>query len=334
MCFTTYFFTIMMSCPLKSIKYFLLIFLFLIPQYAFSETVDNSTLNPKNITPETEEEQTITLNIISPLAEETIHRTNVLIKGTVTNSANLDTGVTVNMRPAIIYGEIFIVNQLTLEKGKNIITVTATDTAGHTSTISITVDAIVSKPEISLESFPETGVAPLLTNFSVETALPEHAVNYQIDYQGDGLIDSEGPSFENVSFTYKEEGIYYPTIKVTDELGNLYSDTIAIVVWNKSQIDKLLRDKWTFMNNSLSSGDIPAALSCIHSERRLKYEKLFNALLEQLPDIVAARKEFNFIYINEYMATYELITSKDGHTYSHEVIFSKDLDGVWRIQSF
>jgi hypothetical protein len=325
----------MMRYLLNSIKYLIVFFIFLFPQYAFSGTVDNATLSPTNATPQTGQKQTITLNITSPLPDDTITRPNVLIKGTVTNTAHLDTGVTVNGRSAIIYNGIFIVNHLPLENGVNIITATATDTAGHSSTISIPANVVIAKPYVMLESYPaEAGVSPLKTSYSVRREMPESAVNYQIDFQGNDSIDLENTSFENVSFTYKVEGIYYPTINVSDALGNVYSDNIAIVVWNQSQIDKLLRDKWKFMNKSLSSGDITAALSYIHSWNRLKYEDLFNVLLDQLPDIVATRKEFNFIHIDEHWAKYELVTSENGHTYSYEVTFSKDLDGIWRIQSF
>jgi len=55
-------------------------------------------------------------------------------------------------------------------------------------------------------------------------------VSYEMDFEGDGIIDYTGDSFEDVSFIYTTEGIYYPEIRVTDDQGNTYTDKIAIVV--------------------------------------------------------------------------------------------------------
>ena len=77
-------------------------------------------------------------------------------------------------------------------------------------------------------------------------------MNYQIDFEGKGIIGYSGATFDNVTYTYTTEGIYYPTITVTDDKGNTYSDSIAVTVLNKSQIDALLRSKWEAMKGALA----------------------------------------------------------------------------------
>ena len=61
---------------------------------------------------------------------------------------------------------------------------------------------------------------------------------------------------------------------------------------------------------------------------------MFNALISQLPSIVATQTAFNLIYIKENVAEFELVTSENGIIYSYEVIFTKDNKGIWMIQDF
>ncbi len=87
-------------------------------------------------------------------------------------------------------------------------------------------------PYITLNANIESGIAPLTTYFSVTTSIPNTVSTYQMDYEGDGTVDYTGTTFDNISHTYTTEGIYYPTITVTDSQSNTYTDTIAIVVLN------------------------------------------------------------------------------------------------------
>ena len=207
----------------------------------------------------------ITLTITFPSDGITINKPYVMVKGTVTNSTGNETGVTVNgvvaavVRQAL-YDE-FVVNHVPLTDGSNTITVTATDTAGNTATTSITVNAITTTPHVTLTANIESGIAPLTTYFSVSTSIPNAVSTYQMDYEGDGVIDYTGTTFDNISHTYTIEGIYYPTVFVTDTQGITYSDTIAIVVLNQSNLDALLRAKWEAMKTALWNQDINGAVS-------------------------------------------------------------------------
>ncbi|MDP3298312.1 MAG: carboxypeptidase regulatory-like domain-containing protein, partial [Thermodesulfovibrionia bacterium] len=280
----------------------------------------------------------IAITITSPLNGATINRPDVMVKGTVTNSTGNETGVTVNGMVATVvrqalYDE-FVVNQVPLVDGSNTITVTATDTSGNTAATSITVNAVTTLPYITLSANIESGIAPLTTYFSVSTSIPNAVSTYQMDYEGDGGIDYTGNTFENISHTYTTEGIYYPTVFVTDTQGITYSDTIAIVVLNASQLDALLKAKWEAMRNSLSIGDTATALTYISSDTRASYQEMFNYLINQLPSIVATQTAFNLNYITDNIAKYELVTNENGTTYSYEVVFIKDENGIWMIKEF
>ena len=101
-----------------------------------------------------------------------------------------------------------------------------------------------------------------------------------------------------------------------------------------AEIDSLLRSMWTSMNNSLASGDIQTALLYITPASRPSYEVMFNALISQMPSILATHREFNLIYIKSKEAKYELVTLEGGELHSYDVIFTKYENNVWGIDDF
>ena len=177
-----------------------------------------------------------------------------------------------------------------------------------------------------------SGIAPLQVYFSVTTTNIT-PVSYQMDFEGNGVVDYTGTTFEDINHTYTTEGIYYPKITVIDNFGNAYSDSIAIIVLNSADLDSLLRGKWTSMINSLATGDTTRALTYISSATKTPYQEMFNALTGQLPSIVATQTEFNLISIKR-SAEYKLVTLENGTKYSYEVIFIKDNNGIWMIMEF
>ncbi|MBI5674557.1 MAG: fibronectin type III domain-containing protein, partial [Nitrospirae bacterium] len=276
----------------------------------------------------------ITLTIISPSPGQTINNSDVMVKGTVTNTTLSETGVTVNGITANIYNNEFFVNSVPLEEGENIITASATDTTGYTASTSISVNANTTASHVTLTANIESGIPPLTTYFSVSTYIPNAVTSYQMDYEGDSTIDYTGTTFDNISHTYTAEGIYYPTITITDSQSNTYTDTIVIVVLNATQLDALLSAKWEAMRSSLSIQDTTTALIYISSETRASYDEMFNAVVDQLPSIVTTQTAFTLISIKENVAEYELVTSEGGIIYSYEVIFIKNENGIWMIQDF
>jgi hypothetical protein len=105
-------------------------------------------------------------------------------------------------------------------------------------------------------------------------------------------------------------------------------------VLNKTKLDTLLKKKWEGITNSLSIKDTSKALIYISSATRASYQQMFDALKDQLPAIIATKREFNLIDVMGNAAKYELVTLENSKTYSYEVIFIKDKEGFWVIQDF
>ncbi|MHB8881187.1 MAG: PKD domain-containing protein, partial [Thermodesulfovibrionales bacterium] len=168
--------------------------------------------------------------------------------------------------------------------------------------------------------------------------IPNAVVSYQIDFEGDGIIDYTGPAFEDISHAYTTEGIYYPTVTVTDDQGNVFTDGMAITVLNKAKIDALLKSKWEGMKGALASKNIEGALTFFIPESRELYRQAFNLIIYYLPEIVSAMQRVELVYSKDKIAKYRIIRMQHiGGTpveVTYYIYFVKDSRGVWRIDQF
>lgn len=274
----------------------------------------------------------ITLAIASPANGETIVKPDVNVQGTFINTTGNETGVAVNGIAASVYGNQFIANHVPLTEDANTITITAMDTAGNTASVAISVNAVTTGDYVRLTAAPVSGAAPLEVTLTVDGSFNI----LQSDIHAAGPVQPEflesNPEEYRVRMTV--EGIYDFTVTVTGPDGSIYQDTIAVTLLSKTQLDKLLRSRWEGMINDLSNGEAATALNYIIDVNRVPYQTMFNALIDQLPSIIATQKELNLISIGNGVAEYELVTLENGKTYSYEVIFVKGSDGLWKIQDF
>jgi hypothetical protein len=275
------------------------------------------------------------LNIISisPASGETILKPEITVTGRVINFTGNETGVTVNGKVANVYGNQFVANNVSLVEGANTITVTAKDMANNSATASVTVNAVTTGGYIELSSNIESGIAPLTANFSASTSSVTPA-SYQLDYEGDGVVDYTGTTFENISHIYTTEGIFYPTVTVTDNQGNTYSDTIAITVMNKTEIDTLLKEKWEGMKEALRSGDVETALFYFLNQYRDGLREAFTIMKDKISINLSLQDELNLIDIYDDIANYENVVYETNGIYSYPVLFIKSEDGIWKLRSF
>ncbi|MBI4843955.1 MAG: hypothetical protein HY809_06495 [Nitrospirae bacterium] len=277
---------------------------------------------------------TIELNIVFPPDNETISKPYTLVTGTVSNSAGKETGVTVNGIIADTYNGGFLINNLHLLEGENTIVVTAADTAGSVSSASRKVYYSPSAPYITLGSNNMSGIAPLKTYFYVDTAIPNSVSSFKMDYEGDGVIDYTGTSFDDISFEYASEGVYYPTAFVIDSENNVYQSYVAIVVQNAAELNTLLNGKWEGMRSSLLNQDVERALGYFAERAKDKYRRIFTALENKLPEITGNFVEFNILDVYENSAEYEVIANENGIFYSYPGTLIKDGSGIWKFKDF
>jgi hypothetical protein len=117
-------------------------------------------------------------------------------------------------------------------------------------------------------------------------------------------------------------------------MGNTYTDTLAITVLNKAQLDALLKSKWEGMKAKLLTGDIEGALGYFRDRAKEKYRAIFNALKEQLPAIVQTFIEFNITDVYEIIAEYEIVANENGELFSYPGALMKGGNGLWKFNGF
>ena len=142
-------------------------------------------------------------------------------------------------------------------------------------------------PHVTLRANIESGIAPLTTYFSVSTSIPNSVTSYDFDYEGDTTVDYTGAVFDDISVIYQTEGIYYPTITVTDDQNNTYTHMIAVIVLNQNDLDTLLQAKWSAMKTALGNQDINGAIGQFTSVSQTRYQSIFTSLYNYLPSIAA-----------------------------------------------
>jgi len=221
-----------------------------------------------------------------------------------------------------------------LTEGENIIKAVATDSYGNTDTATITIQTNDIKQAVELSASITSGIAPLTAYFSVSTDIPNPVVSYQIDYEGDGTIDYTGTTFEDINHTYMSEGIYFPTLTTTDNQGNTFSDTIAVTVLSKTEIDTMLKGKWERMMESLIKKDIEEAVSYFLNTAQERYRYLFTNLFNLLPDIASNMQTIELISVEEGVAEYRMKRTEDVGEVTYYLYFVLDGNGLWKIQQF
>ncbi len=274
----------------------------------------------------------ITISISSPSDGDTITGPDVTVKGAVINTTGNETGVTVNGMPAILSGNQFIASHVPLMEGSNTIIVAATDIAGTTATTSITVNAVAGY-YIRLTSNIESGISPLEVTLRIDGSFSIDNSNMNVTGPAAiELIDNPTPDEYQIKMT--AEGTYYFTAEVTGPDGNTYQDTIAIPVMNKAQLDNLLKAKWEGMKTALVNGDIEGAVSYFAERSKDSFQQRFTLLALHLPQIVADMGAVTMVNIKNNVAEYDLRTDRNGSTYSFQLLFVQDTDGIWKIRSF
>ncbi len=194
--------------------------------------------------------------------------------------------------------------------------------------------SLLTEPYVTLNANIESGISPLETYFSVSTSIPNSVASYDFDYEGDSVIDYTGATFEDISVIYSTEGVYYPTITVTDSQSNTYTDSIAIVVLNVNELDALLQAKWEAMKTALGNQDVDLAVKDFEDFSKDGYREMFTELSSILPQIAGDLADIQLIQMTEQMVEYDIRIFRNGNEYSFYLTFIKDINGIWRIRSF
>jgi len=275
----------------------------------------------------------ITLNITSPSDGGIILKPDILVEGTFVNASGRETGVVVNGVASSISGGNFVSNHIPLAEGQNTITATATDENGSSASVSIKVNAETAGNYIQLSAIPDSGLPLFQTTLNVGGSFG--FTESTIIHTGPDQVEIlENTNINEHTAKMTTPGIYYFTGKVSNASDQIYTDTIAVQVFDGAELDTLLRAKWMGMRQALVQNDIPTAASFFIESKKNAYREIFTALSSKLPQISHALDDIQLIKITYNSAEYDIRTTHNGHIYSYPLRFVKDTDGLWKIKSF
>jgi PKD repeat protein len=273
----------------------------------------------------------LSVTITSPAAGTSLAAAQVLVSGTILGPIN--TGVMVNGRVALTSGTQFFV-LLPLDAGVNTLTATASSPEGATATHSITVTRTTTGPDpVEVTAEPLGGIVPLQVRFTVTRNNTQAIRRIEADFDGNGSVDfittnSNAP----ITFTYTSSGVYQPRISVIQSQMTT-SKSLIVMVADPQQMDQLFTALWTTMNNALGRGDVPTALGYLNANAKRKYQRVFQALLPQMPQIIASYSPLRRISISESIGEYAVNRTINGRNKIFLIYFLKDPDGVWRLDT-
>jgi hypothetical protein len=272
------------------------------------------------------------IQITSPQNGAVVNSSYVMVNGTVT-ATSADIGITINGIPATIHNGSWVVNGVPLADGSNTITVKAIDTNQNSITKTITLTK-AQADWVQLTANVTSGIAPLTVYFFASTSMQNQAQLYEMDFTGAGAFTTIGQNFDNVTYTYAAEGIYYPVLRVTDSGGNIFTATVTITVVSKANLNTLLTQKWEGMKNALIAGDTLSASNYFCNKTKDEYKQVFDALSTQLPQLVQGMQPIQFIYSEAGTAQYRIKRTQNGTAYTYYIYFTIDEDGIWKLRHF
>jgi hypothetical protein len=215
------------------------------------------------------------------------------------------------------------------------LTAVATTEAGSTATHAVTVSvADLGQNALALRAHPGTGGVPLTVSFSLQGG-PVPA-RIELDFDGDGRMDFDGPTLDGQTFTYSAPGLFYPRVHVVDDQGAAFTATGLVQVLDPAALEPLLQARWSGLRDALSRSDVPAAVALFAGASRAAYRDQLAALagVGALAQVAADLGAITPVTVLDRAAEYELRAVQRGTLYSFHVLFVIDTDGVWRLRVF
>jgi len=197
------------------------------------------------------------------------------------------------------------------------------------------VDALTSENNIELSAVTDAATPPFKVAFMVSEKLLNPIVQYQIDFNGDGIVDYSGSKFDDVYYTYEKEGVFHPKLTVMDNHGRSFYSSTTVTMLSKEQLEKQLKDIWEQMKSAIIAGKMETALSYFMPGIQRDYKKIFTDMgPDKIKTFFSKSKSIHLTNSYGKVANCGIMREEADGTFSYPLIFVKDNNGIWKIYGF
>jgi hypothetical protein len=286
----------------------------------------------------------LTLTVDSPIEGATINGNRVQIYGSFTGPAN--TGITINdSLYATTNATKFTSAPMVLANGSQVLTVTAKTMDGGTQTVirNVTVNAS-GVDTVKFTSPSRGGYAPFRAKFDLSTLPPAgqtSAIRFELDYDGDGVFDSDTSSAPiDLSYEYASAGVYLARARVTFDDGQAPTPLVIREGTFRIQTDSVAFTRQTLcsvyyeLKRRLVAGQIVQAGNVLSPRIRNKFLTIWNAQVATLPTTAARLGEIVAGQLSDVSAEFLValpLVGSPGQFIGFPLMFARTTDGVWRI---
>ncbi|MCY7387278.1 MAG: hypothetical protein LH481_04320, partial [Burkholderiales bacterium] len=214
-------------------------------------------------------------------------------------------------------------------------TVTAETTVGTSNILTINVVVYVPNelPIVQIyEPYGNEYPAGESIIFSANAYDPDGYIEkIEIVENGTVLATQLGPNFylEQASST----GQHNVIVRATDDRGGI--GEVSVSFYAVPSVDEPILAAWNGMNDALIQGNTNKALTFLTTGAQEKYRSVFEALIGDMPSIIASYSKPSRGQLSEDMAEYAIMRdiASEGDTQVFFVYFSKDSNGKWLVDS-
>ena len=283
------------------------------------------------------------VEITSPGDGDGVGGTRAIVEGSIINLYG-ETGVTLTASSdggvdrALAYSQDEAFAGLVgLKPGSNTITATATDACGYRATDTVVVSSDQSSSTVNFSATPDSGVPSLETGtmevyFKADGGV--EVMNYAWDFDGDGTADEEGAELSEVTASYAETGLFFPTLTVTYEGGASGTEVAVVSVMTLAEVEEIVEAKWDGMKEKLGSGNVEGALKYFAFASRAEYFKIFSDPEGSAMEAISSISDVELYEVRGRVASGGAIRYEDGEPFSYPLAFVRDTAGIWRILGF
>lgn len=124
------------------------------------------------------------------------------------------------------------------------------------------------------------------------------------------------------------------SIVAVDVAGNTSTASYTLVTRSAADpLDAQFQSIWDGMNTALLSGDKVTALSFLTVSAQRKYESVFDRLLPYMPQIIVSYSPLQRVSVSADLGEYAIMRVIDGQLRLFLIYFSKDVNGMWRLDA-